>query len=221
MLVERSLIALPYLAVANSIYLSFINFESFLTEKNIDKMAAGLGSIFALNIFVIVFVIAFNNLRKKLESKEMKWFLIFKNHFKAKILSLIMIFFLLLFFFTFLKSDTNNLLITSVLVGIEITSISFAIANKRKKAVEKLIGYVICGMYLLMMPFTLFGFCEQYLGYNEFQNPNLILVFTAIFYHLLSACYMFYEALPKSLTKYDFKEDKRKPKKIKAVIKII
>lgn len=125
-------------------------------------------------------------------------------------------FFLVTFFYAFTKSNNNKSFTSIFLVSIEILSISFAIASERKKTIAKLVGYVIGGMYLIMMPFTLFGICKQYLGYEEFnENSDLIIVLSAIFYHLLSACYMFYEALPKSLTKYDFKEDKRKPKKIK------
>lgn len=218
MLAEKSLLALPFLAVANSIYLSYINLEDFLLEKNTSETAANLGTVFGLNIFVIVFVITLNNIRKRNESKENKWFFIFKFYFKKKILSLIIMFFVLTFFFAFFISDIEKSLKSVFLVSIEIISISFAIASERQKAISKLFGYVICGIYLLMVPFSIFGFCDEYLGYSELKNPNLILVFTAIFYHLLSACYMFYEALPKSLTKYDFKEDIRKPKKIKVVI---
>jgi fumarate reductase subunit C len=219
MLAERSLILLPFFAILNSIYLSYINLEEFFLERNTSEMAANLGTIFGLNIFVIIFVITLNGLRKKYETNEKKWYLIFNFYFKKKILSLILMFFLLLTFYTFSKSDVNKSFTIFLLVSIEIISISFAISSERKKAITKLIVYVICGIYLLMMPFTLFGFYEQYLGYVEFHdNSNLIIVFTAIFYHLLSACYMFYEALPKSITKYDFKEDKRKPKKMKKIL---
>ena len=126
--------------------------------------------------------------------------------------------FLVLIAFTFLKFNINKSFTSVFLATIEIISISFLISYKRQKAIEKLFGYVICGTYLLMLPFALFGFCNEYLGFTELKNPHLILVFTAIFYHLLSACFMFYEALPKSLTKYDFKEDKQKPKKVKKII---
>lgn len=66
MLAERSLMALPFLAVANSIYLSFINLEDFLLEKNTSEMAVNLGVVFGLNIFVVVFVITLNSLRKNM-----------------------------------------------------------------------------------------------------------------------------------------------------------
>ncbi len=218
MLAERSLLVLPFFAILNSIYLSYINLEDFFLEKNTDEMAENLGIIFGLNIFVIAFVITLNGLRKKYETNEKKWFLIFRFYFKKKIFLIVLMLFLGLIVFAFLKDGTNKSYTSIFLVTIEIISISLLISYKRKEAIENLFGYVIGGMYLLMLPFSLFGFCEQYLGYTEFKNPHLILVFAAIFYHLLSACYMFYQALPKEITRYDFKEDKRKPKKPKKIL---
>lgn len=216
MIVERSFVVLPFFAIVNSIYLSFINLESIFLENNTNELASNLSAVFGLNIFVIIFVITLNKLRKKYKTNEKKWLLIFKFYFKKKILSFLLMFFLVELFFVFFKSNTNRTFTSIVFVPIEIISISFAVASERKEAIVKLLGYVIAGIYLMMMPFTLFGFCEEYLGYDEFRdNSNLVIVFTAIFYHLLSACYILYEALPKSITKNDFGEDKSKKKYVK------
>lgn len=186
---------IPILSILNSLYLSFVYLEAFMLNKFNKELISNFTLILISTLLIINGVIIILNLISK-EGKKKN----VRDYFIEKILPLIFCFFFMLFVYDSLKSDYNGLLEYSVAIFIETLSIAFAIGKKRESALIKLLGIVFVWVCVGTICFSITGIFEHYLGYNELQDSNTRLIFTAIFYHLFNACFLLYYNLPEYMT---------------------
>ena len=184
------------LSILNSVYLSFTYLESFILNGHSKEFVNNLVLALITPIFIISVSLIINIFRKgKINISNQKI-----NIFRAFIILLTLIlvaFSFWLIIYDFLKSKNSELLVSSFLILFEIVSISFAIQKRKEKDLFKLIAYISFWAYLAIMCSTVTGIFIKYLGYERLDDSNMQLVFIGVFYHLLNACFLFYNAVHK------------------------
>jgi hypothetical protein len=207
MVIKRVIYTIPFLSVFNSAYLSYTYLESFMLGKSTSALVSNFALLLMTPFFTISVVFIMNILKNKSSGDNLKTIRsIFLDNFIAKIILVNLAIILLAFIYDFLKSDYNRLLMISVSIFIEIISVSFAVGKRREKAILKLLGFIAFWAYLTILCLCTTGFFSEYLGYKYFDNPNVMLIFTGIFYHLLNACFLFYSFSLKNMAQWNFKK---------------
>ncbi|CAC9974579.1 hypothetical protein [Flavobacterium panici] len=194
MVIKRIIYVVPVLSIVNSLYLFVVYLEAFMLNKLDKKLISNFTLILFSTLLVMSAVTVIVNIAKKEKNRNLN----FVDFLLQKILLPIFCLFFMLFIYDSLKFDYFELLKYGIAILIEIFSIAFAIGKNRENALLKLIGVVFVWVIIATICFSLTGFFDQYLGYKELGNSNSRLVFTAIFYHLFNACFLFYSLLPKS-----------------------
>ena len=169
-----------------------------LNKPNNDVL--GKMGLIILTQFFLLFLLGLVNIYlKQYEEGNLKINIrsIFVEKFTSKIVLVFSAFFFYIFIYHNLKTDFRSTITTNISILIEIIYISFAINNIRKKIMLKFFGYLIFWNYLGIMCLSVTGFFAQYLGYERLDDSNIQLVFIGVFYHLLNACFLFYNAVHK------------------------
>lgn len=146
-------------------------------------------------IFLLAHLIDISKEYFKKENKKM--YKLFIYYLFSVILILIFIFAFGAFIYQTYKDNNIRLL----LLFVEIISIYLAVDKNKETKILKLL--VIFGFWCFnaMISFILLGFFEQYLGYQSLDTNENRLLYSAIFFHLFNACFIFYSLLPKNIKK--------------------
>jgi hypothetical protein len=182
MIIDRVKQASPFIAILNSIYLSYINLEAFFFENYSKSLVDNFGLTF-LSILLIFFALYLIS-----QIKE--------NYYSFLTLSILSVFVLAFIYglsimiYNILKEDNNQLFETFYFIIIEIVSISFAIRKDKSKRLNKLFGLGLLWGFAIVGTFSALGYYEDYLGYNF--NKDLKLVYAGIFFHLFNATFLVY-----------------------------
>jgi len=197
MVAKRIIYIIPVLSILNSSYLSFVYLEAFMLNKINQELISNLGLILMASFLTIAIVITIFNLTKK--GKKIN--LSVTDYFTEKILPIIFILICMPFIYNGLKSDYYyGLSVYGIAILGEIMSVTFAIGKNRERALMRSIEIVFLWLFVGSGCFSITGIFEQYLGYKELEDSDIRLVFTAVFYHLLNACFLLYSYLPKEIT---------------------
>lgn len=200
MVIKRIIYIIPLLSIVNSVYLAFIYLEAFMLEKYDKELVSNFSLILFSTLFVITTTITISHFT----NRNKKIILNFRYYLTRILCGPIFSFFFLLFIYDSLKFDNSRLLVLGFSVSIEILSIAFAIGKHKENALLKLFGVVFLWVFVGTVCFSITGIFEQYLGYEELKDSDIRLVFTAIFFHLFNACFLFYSYLPKGMTEKAF-----------------
>jgi len=196
MVIKRIIHVVPILSIFNSLYLSFVYLDAFMLNKFKKTLISSFTLILFTTLLIITTVIIISNIT----NKKKKGTLNFTDFILQQILLPVFCLSFILFIYDDLKSDYYRLLEYGMAILIEILSIAFAIGKNKERALLKLIGVVFVWVIIATICFSITGVFEQYLGYKELKDSTIRLLFTAIFYHLFNACFLFYMSLPKSVT---------------------
>ena len=188
-----------FLPIVNSIYLSYYYLEVFMLNKPNNDVLGKMGLIILTQFFLLFLLGLVNIYLKQYEEGNLKINIrsIFVEKFTSKIVLVFSAFFFYIFIYHNLKTDFRSTITTNISILIEIIYISFAINNIRKKIMLKFFGYLIFWNCLGIMCLSVTSFFAQYLGYERLDDSNIQLVFIGVFYHLLNACFLFYNAVYK------------------------
>lgn len=200
MVAKRIIYTISVLSILNSLYLSFVYLETFMLNKFNQELISNFTLILISTLLIITAVITILNLSNKSKKTNLN----FIGYFTQRLLPPFFLLFLTLFVYDSLKSDYQELLIYGMSIFIEILSIAVTIGKKRENSLLKLMGIVFIWVCIGTICFSITGVFDEYLGYKELKDPNIRLAFTAIFYHLFNACFLFYSNLPKSMTQEAF-----------------
>ncbi|MFH6937195.1 hypothetical protein [Flavobacterium sp. FlaQc-30] len=201
--IKRATYIVSIFSIVNSIYLSFVYLEAFMLNKLDNKLISNFTLILFSTLLILSTVVIIVNITKKRKNRNLN----FVDFLLQKILLPVFCLFFMLFIYDNLKFDYFELLIYGIAILIEIFSIAFAIGKNRENALLKLMGVVFVWVIIATICFSLTGIFDQYFGYKELGNSNLRLVFTAVFYHLFNACFLFYSSLPKIMIDEEFKKN--------------
>lgn len=194
MVIKQNFNFIPYFSILNSVYLSYTYLEAFMLDNEVDSLLTNLGLIISTTFFIITNVFIINIFRKHNTNLNIKQKInsFFFDDFVVKIIliNLSIIFFTLIY--SALKTNYTSLIVTFVSVIIEAISIALAIKKVKEKAIYKLFGIIAFLNYIAIFCFLSIGFFIEYLGYKELDTSNFRIIFTGIFYHLLNACFLFY-----------------------------
>lgn len=182
-----------FLAILNSIYLSYIYLEGFMLNsysKNlIEQFTLPLFTI--PFIFLTLFIISFLKNIKLSEIKKEKKFL------KILIGLAFYIFLFLIWYIlgkiVFEKIRHNNLgdfiQITNSII-IEIITVVFAVENVKTEKIYKLLKIILLWVYCGIITFLITGIFAS-MGYDFLNDVNLQLLYSGIFFHLINASFLY------------------------------
>lgn len=180
------------ISIFNSLYLSFVNLKGFLFEQNL----AQLEKAFTVTIFstpVILVVIINLHLFKKIN---------FVNLQSSRILlplSLITVSVIFgIFIYSALKDNYPRFLLQFIIILFEIFSIYFAIQKTKENKLTDLIIYFSLCFFTGIISYVVIGILEDHFLLEKINN-KLIFIYTAVFFHLFNACYIFYKSFLEKL----------------------
>jgi hypothetical protein len=189
---------LPYISVLNSVYLSYVYFEAFMLDRYNEGMTDNFNLPFYTTPFIMLILIQINSIKNLFNEKKYQ-----KTTFY--ILSLISILFCSLFIFSFglliykilIKNNLSSLFFTSFSIFFEIINIVISVGRAKRNRTYKVLGVYLVWAFIIMLGFSVSGFFAEHLGYKKLDESNVKIIFTGIFYHLLSASFLFYSYLPR------------------------
>ncbi|MCV9929011.1 hypothetical protein OIU83_15200 [Flavobacterium sp. LS1R49] len=191
MIIKRIIyIIISTLSVLNSIYLSNLYLEAFMLDDMNQELSSNFILIIVSPLFIFIIIATISYFIYKIRNVNF--------NFRSDLIFILCgpVFFL----YKSLQFDNPRQLLQGVGFLIEILSIAFTIGRDKDSLLFKLFGVVFLWVVVGTICFSLTGIFEQYLGYKDLRDSNIRLLFTAIFYHLFNACFLFYSYLPKSMT---------------------
>lgn len=183
------------LFILNSIYLSYVYLEAFMLGNQGKKLINSY--IFPLiSIPFIFLIIHLTHITKEYFKKDKKEFHKLSIYF---LLSVIIISVFIFGFGAYIHKIYEDNILQVLLLFIEIISISLAVGKNKESRILKLSVVFAFWFFNAIFSFSLLGFFEQYLDYQSLDTNENRLLYSAIFFHLFNACFLFYSLLPKNL----------------------
>ena len=183
---------LPYLSIFNSIYLSYLYFETFMLGKDSEKLVIE----FASPLFTIPFILIsslFIKVITILFSKTKRKFRIFNSGFNILLIFILFgLFSYGLFFYNYRIDNFRHL--ASVLI--EIISISIIVGSEKDKMIYNLLSVFVLWFFTIVTTTLLYNFVV-YVGYSSLDFENDKLLYSAIFFHLFNACFLATAVIPR------------------------
>lgn len=197
MVMKKIINLTTFLGVLNSVYISYTYLEAFMLKKITNKLVSNFISILYIPVFIIAMVFIIDFLKDKFKKHSKKTLgIAYANNFISNVLFLSLTFFCFIAVYIFLKTNSENLFAIGLPILIEIIVICIVIGKEKENAIFKLCSLIFSWVLIGTISFSLIGIFVQYLGYKELDNSNIRIIYAGIFYHLLNACFLFYNTLP-------------------------